>query len=126
MSRSIYARTILPILAIVGVSAVTPRILPKQEDLEAKTRAIHQRVLAIDSHVDVLLPSTPPQYFAPGHTSRADLDKLHRGGLGAVAYAIAVGSGPRTPEGVADAHREAGEKLAAIRAFIKEHSNEVA
>jgi membrane dipeptidase len=74
----------MPILAIAGLSAVTPRTLPSQEDLDAKARAIHQRVLAIDSHVDVLLPSTPPQYFAEGRTSR-DLDKLRRGGIGAVA-----------------------------------------
>lgn len=128
MRRSIYARTILPILAIVGVSAVAPRTLTvtPQEDLDAKARAIHQRVLAIDSHVDVLLPSTPPQYFAAGHTSRADLDKLRRGGIGAVAFAIAVGSGPRTPEGVAEARKEADEKLAAIRAFVKEHPDDVA
>ncbi len=60
MRRSIYARTILPILAIAGLSAVAPRTLLSQEDLDAKARAIHQRVLAIDSHVDVLLPTTPP------------------------------------------------------------------
>jgi membrane dipeptidase len=125
MRRSIYARTILPILAIAGLSAVTPRTLPSQEDLDARARAIHQRVLAIDSHVDVLLPSTPPQYFAEGHTSRADLDKLRRGGVGAVAFAIAVGPGPRTPEGVASARKEADEKLSAIRAFVKAHPNDV-
>jgi membrane dipeptidase len=126
MRRSLFARTVLPILAIVGISAVAPQTLRSQEDLDARARAIHQRVLAIDAHVDVLLPTTPPQYFAPGHTSRADFDKLRRGGIGAVAFAIAVGSGPRTPEGVAEARKEADAKLAAIRAFVNEHPNEVA
>jgi membrane dipeptidase len=88
-------------------------------------RAIHQRILAIDSHVDVLLPGTPEQYFLPGHASRADLDKLGRGGIGAVAFAIAVGPGPRTAEGVTEARKEADAKLAAIRTFVKEHPDRV-
>ncbi len=61
-----------------------------------------------------------------GRTSRTDLDKLRRGGIGAVAFAIAVGSGPRTADGVAAARKEADEKLAAIRAFVNEHRNDVA
>jgi hypothetical protein len=56
MRRSMFVRTALPVLAIVGVSAVAPRTLPAPDDLDAKARAIHQRILAIDSHVDVLLP----------------------------------------------------------------------
>jgi membrane dipeptidase len=97
-----------------------------QDDLDARARAIHQRILAIDSHVDVLLPSTAEQYFLPGHASRSDLDRLKRGGIGAAAFAIAVGPGPRTPEGVAEARKEADAKLAAIRAFVKDHADQAA
>jgi membrane dipeptidase len=97
-----------------------------QDALDARARAIHQRILAIDSHVDVLLPTTAEQYFLPGHASRSDVGKLKRGGIGAAAFAIAVGPGPRTPEGVAEARKEADAKLAAIRAFVKDHSDQVA
>jgi len=90
------------------------------ESLEAHARAIHQRVLKLDSHVDVLLPSTPEQLWAPGHESRADLGKLRAGGIGAVAFAIAVGPGPRTAEGYAEARLEADAKLEAIRQFVKD------
>lgn len=93
-------------------------------DLDAKARAIHQRILVIDSHTDVLLPSSPENLFAPGHTSHVDLDKLTRGGVGGVAMAIAVGNGPRTAEGVAAARAEADAKLTAIRAFIKDHPDQ--
>ena len=93
-------------------------------DLDAKARAIHQRILVIDSHTDVLLPSSPENLYAPGHTSHVDIDKLKRGGVGGVAMAIAVGNGPRTAEGVAAARAEADAKLTAIRAFIKDHPDE--
>ena len=95
-------------------------------DVDARARAIHRRILVIDSHTDVLLPGSPENLYAPGHTSHTDLDKLKRGGVGCVAMAIAVGNGPRTPEGVAAAHAEADAKLAAIRGFVKDNSNEAA
>jgi membrane dipeptidase len=97
-----------------------------QGDLDARARAIHQHALVIDTHVDVLLPDSPANLFLPGRGSRSDLDKLQRGGIGAVAFAIAVGPGPRTAEGVADARKEADAKLAAIRVFVKEHDAQVA
>lgn len=113
-------------IGLAGLAAVVAGARAvAQDDVDARARAIHQRILAIDSHADVLLPGTPPQYFAPGGTSRTDLDKLRRGGIGAVALAIAVGPGPRTPEGVADARKEADAKLAAIRAFVEAHASEV-
>lgn len=117
-------RTIL-LLVVLAAATLTAGLLA-QDDLDARARAIHQRILAIDSHVDVLLPSTPAQYYLPGGSSRSDIDKLKRGGIGAVAFAIAVGPGPRSPEGVAEARKEAVDKLAAIRAFLKDHSDQVA
>ena len=112
-------------LGLVALLAVTGAARA-QADLDARARAIHQRILVIDSHTDVLLPTTAENLYLPGHASRVDLDKLKRGGIGAVAMAIAVGSGPRTAEGVAAARVEADAKLAAIRAFLKEHSAEAA
>lgn len=117
-------RLTIGLAAVAAVAAAGMRVAA-QDDLDTRARAIHQRIFAIDGHADVLLPSTPPQYFAAGGTSRTDLDRLKRGGIGAVALAIAVGPGPRTPEGVADARKEADAKLAAIRAFVETHANDV-
>jgi membrane dipeptidase len=95
-------------------------------DLDARARAIHQHILILDSHTDVLLPNSPENLYAPGHTSHTDLDKLKKGGVGAVAVAIAVGNGPRTAEGVAAARAEADAKLTAIRVFLKDHADQAA
>ncbi len=117
------SRVTLPCLlaCLTAAAAAQP-----QTDLDARARAIHQRILVIDSHTDVLLPSSPENLFAPGHTSHVDLDKLKRGGVGGVAMAIAVGNGPRTAEGVAAARAEADAKLTAIRAFLKDHADQAA
>jgi len=104
----------------IAAAAQTPT------DLDAKARAIHQHILVIDSHTDVLLPGSPENLYAPGHTSHTDLDKLKKGGVGGVAMAIAVGNGPRTAEGVAAARAEANAKLAAIRVLLTDHPDQVA
>jgi hypothetical protein len=49
-------------------------------DLDARAHAIHERVLTLDSHVDVLLPTSPAQAHGSGQRSQADLDRRHRRG----------------------------------------------
>jgi membrane dipeptidase len=93
-------------------------------DLEARARTIHQHVLTLDSHVDVLVPGAASEY-GPGQRNQADLDELRRGGIDAVALAIAVGPGPRTIDGIAAARAEADAKLTVIKSFIKENSAQV-
>jgi membrane dipeptidase len=94
-------------------------------DLNARAQAIHKRVLTLDSHVDVIVPGAPSEY-GPSPKDRADLDELRRGGIDAIAFAIAVGPGPRTPEGVTAARAEADGKLAVIKDLIKNYPAEVA
>jgi len=87
---------------------------------------IDQRALKIDVHTDVLLPGAPELNYAPGHTSRTDLANLQSGHIGAIAFAIAVGPGPRTAAGTQAARAEADAKLQWIQGFLQEHSDRVA
>jgi membrane dipeptidase len=75
-------------------------------------------VLTLDSHADILLPSTPKRYFLADGGSRVDLAHLTAGGIDAVVLAVAVGPGPRDAAGVAAARHEADAKLAWIKAFV--------
>lgn len=106
------ASALLPFVAAVANAA--------GGEPDAKALALNKKLLNLDAHTDVLIESTPERYWAEGHTSRTDLSKLTKGSVDAVAIAIAVGPGPRTPEGVAAARREADEKLATIQRFVKD------
>jgi membrane dipeptidase len=111
------------------VSAVASALFPlltatsgaaTNTDLDAQALALNKKLLNLDAHTDVLIESTPERYWAPGHTSRTDLPKLAKGSVDVIAISIAVGPGPRNPEGVAQARKEADEKLATIQRFVKE------
>ncbi len=79
--------------------------------------AIHQASLVLDAHADIVLPSTSLAYLGADGLSKVEPAKLGDGGMGAVVMSIAVGPGPRTPEGDMAARAEADEKLAAITAL---------
>jgi membrane dipeptidase len=114
----VLAGTLLLSVAVTGSAS-------QQSDLDARAQELHRKILNLDAHADVLIPSTPERYWGPGRTSRTDLPKLTRGGVDVVTLAVAVGPGPRTPEGVAEARREAEEKLATIRKFVSDNAGRV-
>lgn len=105
--------------SIIAACILVPSMQAIAAENNAAARAIHDKVLVLDSHTDVLLPQTPKRYGAPGGGSRTSLEQLTQGGVDAVVVAIAVGPGPETPEGDAAARQEADAKLAATNAFIQ-------
>lgn len=115
-------------MATVAIAACVTTLSARAADsgLEIRSHEIDQRVLKIDVHTDVLLPGSPELNYAPGHTSRTDLANLQSGHIGAIAFAIAVGPGPRTAEGTRAARAEADAKLNWIQGFLKEHPDQVA
>lgn len=88
-------------------------------------RAVHDGVVVLDSHADVLLPETPKRYWAPDGGSRVSIEQLAEGGVDAVVLSVAVGPGPETPEGDAAAKKEADDKVAAIEKFIADNPGKV-
>jgi membrane dipeptidase len=90
-------------------------------DLIAKARAIHRRVVTIDTHNDI-----NPAYFTAicsytqRLTTQVNLPKMEEGGLD-VSFMIAyVAQGPLTPEGYADAYRQAVAKFEAVHRLTEE------
>lgn len=114
------ARFLAGLLILSFVAAAGAATPLTDAEIDAKARAIDAHILKIDAHTDVLLAD------ATASTSQTDLDKLTRGGIAAVAFAIAVGPGPRTPEGVKAARAEADAKLAWVQKFLKDHADRVA
>jgi membrane dipeptidase len=93
----------------------------------ADARAVHERILTLDTHLD-----TPINFGRPGwdimdehnvqtDLSQVDYPRMVKGGLDGGFFAIFIPQGPRTPLGFAAA-REAGLKRAAeIRDMVARH-----
>ena len=92
-------------------------------DMVARARAIHERVLTLDTHVDI-----NPRNFttsAPNYATRlatqVNLPKMEEGGLDAVFLIVYVGQDTALNEaGYARAHAQAIEKFEAIHRLTKE------
>lgn len=84
----------------------------------ADAAAIHARSLVLDSHVDILLADTPPQYRDKDGDAHASLAKLKAGGVDAVVLALAVGPGPRDAAGFKAARAEVDTKFARLQEIV--------
>jgi membrane dipeptidase len=96
---------------------------PLQDDaaLVARARAIHERVLTLDTHNDI-----DPDQFTPScnYTMRlatqVNLPKMRDGGLDASFMIVYVGQGPLTPQGYEDAYRQAVAKFDAVHRLTEQ------
>lgn len=86
-----------------------------------KARAIHDRVIALDTHNDI-----DPENFtrAKNYTQRLDtqvnIPKMKEGGLDASFFIVYVGQGPLTQEGYDSAYKQAVAKFDAVHHLTKE------
>ena len=85
-----------------------------------RARAIHKRIIAFDTHLD--LPFDYTGAAADGKT-QFDLPKAARGQLKGAALAVFVPQGPRTPEGYARARADAEKKYALIKAVAEQNAD---
>jgi membrane dipeptidase len=109
----------VPVLACAaGEPAETPAAI------EARARAIHERVITMDTHVDI-----NPDNFLAGQANyvtglsntQVDLPKMEEGGLDAVWFSIYQGQQQDfTAAGYAEAHATAMAKIEAIHRLTAE------
>ena len=96
-----------------------------EAEIISKAQAIHADALVLDAHADIVIPSTSLSYLGEGGVSKVSPEKLAAGGVNAVIMSVAVGPGPRTPEGDADARAVAEEKLAAALKLVEDSAGGV-
>ena len=117
------SRRLLRLLVTV-VATVLPAALTAQAtdaDLVARARAIHERVLTVDTHNDI----EPTHFTAACNytqrlTTQVNLPKMQEGGLD-VSFMIAyVAQGPLTPEGYDTAYRQAVAKFDAVHRLTEQ------
>lgn len=90
--------------------------------LVARARAIHERVLTLDTHADINPANfTPERNYTQRLATQVNLPKMEEGGLDAAFFIVYVGQrNDFTPEGYARAHEAALEKFAAIHRLTRE------
>ena len=90
-------------------------------ELEKRARAIHDRVIALDTHDDIN-PSnfTAERNYTQDLPTQVNLPKMIKGGLDASFFIVYVGQGELTPAGYEDAYKQAIAKFDAIHRLTKE------
>ena len=105
------------ITAVVAVAAA-PRA---QQDVTARAKAIHDRVIALDTHNDI-----DPQNFTASCnytmrlTTQVNLPKMKEGGLDVSFFIVYVGQGELTPAGYNNAYRAAVAKFDAVHRLTEQ------
>lgn len=94
---------------------------------DAQAKAIHDRVITLDSHVDIAREYMLKPEFDPGKTTnmKVDLDKMESGGLDVVFFIVYVEQGLRTPEGYAAAKKAADIKFKAIHKMVETYPERI-
>src|SRR5258708_35058024 len=104
------------IAARVGVGAA-----PRPQQALGRARAIHDRVIALDTHDDI-----DPQNFTADCnytmrlTTQVNLPKMKEGGLDVSFFIAYVGQGELTPAGYEDGYRQAIGKFDAIHRLTEQ------
>jgi membrane dipeptidase len=115
-------RVLLSAAALVLFTGMARAQEATDSALVAKARAIHDRVIALDTHVDIdprNFTTEHPNYTDPLNT-QVNLPKMFEGGLDAVFFSIFVGQGPLTPEGYQRAYDADMEKFAAVHRLAEQ------
>ncbi len=92
-----------------------------EDEMVAKAKVIHERVITIDTHDDI-----PPNFATaevdPGVRGerQVDLPKMKEGGLDAGFFIVYVGQTERTPENYEKARTDAMVKFDAIHRMTEE------
>jgi membrane dipeptidase len=118
-ARGIAATVVAAAMTVAAVAQAPSTTV--DDALIKKARAIHDRVIALDTHNDI-----NPANFTADHNYTQDLDtqvnlpKMTAGGLDASFFIVYVGQGPLTAEGYDAAYKEAVAKFDAIHRLTEQ------
>ncbi len=109
-------------LAVALTASAAPAVAQTTDPaLVARARAIHERVITLDTHDDI-----DPRNFTKqrNYTQRLDnqvnLPKMEEGGLDVAFFIVYVGQGPLTADAYDKAYAQAVEKFDAVHRLTKE------
>lgn len=104
-------------LALPLAACARPATRPSQlsdAELLDRARALHERIITIDTHDDIPLNFATPEVDPLNYDRQVNLTKMKTGGLDVAFFAVFVGQSPRTPENYERAKADAMTKFTAI------------
>jgi membrane dipeptidase len=116
MTRPYVAGGAVALAFAAALAAATAQTsTPPDDALVKKARAIHERVIALDTHDDINVADfTPERNYTQDLGNQVNLPKMTAGGLDAAFFIVYVGQGPLTTEGYDSAYQQAIAKFDAI------------
>lgn len=95
----------------------------EEEALVARAREIHDRVITIDTHVDINTANfTADNNYTSDLDVQVNLPKMEAGGLDVAWFIVYTGQGELTEEGFAAAYDNAMDKFGAIHRLADEYA----
>ena len=121
MRRSRLLPAFLSLLVAAACAPAEPEAAVESEtDLTARARAIHERVLAIDTHDDIPANFATLEVDPLNADRQVTLEKMKAGGLDMAFFVVYAGQGERTSQGYADAKQQAMGKFDAIHRMAEQ------
>lgn len=119
----------IALCTLLVLNVISPRPFGGDDPVAKKVHKIHQRVLTLDTHADAPI-MMKKEGFDVGQThdtkrdgSQIDFPRMKQGGMDAMFFAVYTSQGPRTPEGHADAKRDALNQFDLIHQALKKYPN---
>ncbi|GAB3576636.1 dipeptidase [Spirosoma luteolum] len=113
--------------ALFAASVAQAQTAPTNQPLPPAVQKLHGRVLTLDTHADAPINMQKPG-FDVGVThdtkrdqSQIDFPRMKAGGMDAMFFAVYTSQGPRTPEGHAEAKRNALNQFDLIHKALKKY-----
>ena len=117
---------LLPLLLFLATTtcapgADAPAAEETEEEMTARAREIHDRVITLDTHDDIGTANfTAERNYTMDLSTQVTLPKMEAGGLDVAWFVVFTGQGPHTDEGYAAAYENAIDKFDAIHRLAEE------
>ena len=99
----------------------TNNLMNYSDEILKKAQAIHDRVLVLDTHVDISVTNfTADKNYTEDLGNQVNLPTMEAGGLDVAWFIVYTGQGALTPEGYDKAYENAISKFDAIHRLTKE------
>jgi membrane dipeptidase len=113
-------RALALLLLLTACARATIVSSASDAELRERARALHQRIITIDTHDDIPLNFATAEVNPLNADRQVNLEKMKAGGLDVGFFIVFVGQTPRTPENYERARADAMTKFNAIHRMAKE------